>query len=513
MAQKHRITSFKSIIALMVAVVISTCGAFALTSSKATSHAQVSKAVGNSVPIAPGLIGFADVVTPLMPAVVNISTVQKPKRGARGFREGPPEELMPYLERLLPPGMLEDPMMEPNRKLISLGSGFIIDSQGYIVTNYHVIADSSEITVKLYSGASMKAKIVGVDQATDIALLKIDSKKPLSFAKFGDSDKARVGDWIIAIGNPFGLGNTVTTGIVSANGRDIALSEGVVDNFIQTDAAINRGNSGGPMFNVQGEVIGINTVILSPDGGNNIGIGFATPASIVEPVIKQLQTTGQVVSGFLGVTMQILTEDLAESMDMENNKGALVIEVGKNTPASRAGIAVGDVITSFNNKTVKSTKELQRIVRNSPIGVELPMTVLRHKSSKNLVVKLEKISTGGSSVLKKLGDKFNNLPKFSSYKKLLGATVSKLDGDLRNKFGLDSSVNGIVLLEINDKSQWSSQDFMVGDVLLSVDRVPLTSVDQLEKAIKDAKDSGKKSIFFLVQKKGMRRFISLPLEQ
>ena len=464
----------------------------------------------SSFPKQPILNGFADIVAPLMPAVVNISTVQKKQKISRNgifpYHKGFPFE---EFFKNLPPGMFGDESPDNNRKLVSLGSGFIIDKAGYVVTNYHVIAEAAEVTVKLHNGASMKAKIIGVDRATDIALLKINSKKPLSFARFGDSDNARVGDWVIAVGNPFGLGNTVTTGIVSANGRDIS-SEGIVDNFIQTDAAINRGNSGGPMFNVKGEVIGINTQILSPSGVN-IGIGFATPSSIIEPVIKQLRTTGKVISGFLGITMQILTEDLAESMGMENDKGALVIEVRENTPAEKAGIMVGDVIISFNGRKVKSTKELQRIVRNSPIGKSLSMTVLRDKKQKTLTVKLAKASEG-VNVLSKFKEKFKGFSEFSSYKEILGAVVSKLDDKLRNKFGIDSSVNGLVLLDVKRNSLWDIQGFRVGDVLLRVNGKVLVDVSQLQKIIKDSKSDNKKSIFFLVQKKNMRRFLPFVLE-
>jgi len=459
--------------------------------------------------------GFSDIVEPLMPAVVNISTVQK-KKSSQGRmlpnKEGSPfEELFPFFEKSFPPGMFDEDAFDNGRKLVSLGSGFIINKEGYIATNYHVIADAEEITVKLHNGTSMKAKLIGGDKETDIALLKIKSKKPLTFAKFGDSDSAKVGEWVIAVGNPFGLGNTVTVGVVSANGRDIS-SEGVVDNFIQTDAAINRGNSGGPMFNIRGEVIGINTQILSPSGVN-IGIGFATPASIIEPVIKQIKTTGKVVSGHLGIVMQSLSEDLAESMEMPNNHGAAVLEVGKNTPAERAGILVGDIITSFNNKSVKSTKELQRIVRNSSIGKELSMVVFRNKKSKTLTVTLAE-SLKGENFLDKLGDTFKNFSKFSSYKEVLGATASKLDDDLRNKFGIESSINGIVLLQVDKKSPWYSQGFIAGDVLLLANGEALTSVDQLEQIISDSKERSKKSIYFLVQKKSLnrRQFMSLSLE-
>ena len=518
MLKKYEVSSLRSIFVAIMVVLLSTHIAHALPDAGVRLLIKEQNSMCKASPKTqkcPSILnGFADIVAPLMSAVVNISTVQKAKKTYRGrmlpSQEGFSfEELLPFFEKTFPPGMFNDDTFDGNRKLISLGSGFIINKDGYIVTNYHVIAEASEITVKLHNGTSMKAKIIGGDRATDIALLKINVKRPLTFAKFGNSDKARVGDWVIAIGNPFGLGNTVTTGVVSANGRDIS-SEGIVDNFIQTDAAINRGNSGGPMFNTKGEVIGVNTQILSPSGVN-IGIGFATPSSIIEPVIKQLKTTGKVVSGFLGITMQLLTEDLAESMGMENDKGALVIEVRKGTPAKKAGIIIGDVIISFNNKKVKSTKELQRIVRNSPIGQSLSMMVLRNKKQKTLTVKLEKASRGVNK-LNEFKEKFKNFSKFSSYKGVLGATVSKLNDKLRNKFGIDSSVNGLILLDVKRRSLWAAQNFMMGDVLLRVNGRPLTDVRQLEKVIKNSKSSKKKSIFFLVQKKNIRQFMPFVLE-
>lgn len=461
--------------------------------------------------------GLADIVEPLMPSVVNISTVQQPKRGPmlrKGIPfggEDMPEEFNQFFERLLPPGALEESPFNVRRKMVSLGSGFIIDEEGHIATNYHVIADADEITVRLHNGVVAKAKIVGVDKDTDIALLKIKTKKPLAFAKFGDSDKVRVGDWVIAIGNPFGLANTITVGVVSANGRDIS-SEAMIDNYIQTDAAINRGNSGGPMFNTAGEVIGMNTQILSPSG-LNIGIGFATPSSIVSPIIAKLKAGGKTTEGgMLGVTMQPLTEELAESLGISAQKGALVIEVRKKTPADKAGIEIGDVVTSFNGQTVKSTKELQRLVKSSPVGKSLNLTVIRQGKQKNLTVTLEYPSKGLSALQKMYEEKFKQFSKSLSVKEVLGAHMAVLDDDLRSKFKISSSVDGIVLLDVGKKSIWRSQDLAEGDVICSAGGIELKTVEQLENIIKESRSAGKKSVFLLVHTKGVKVFIPLPIE-
>jgi serine protease Do len=464
--------------------------------------------------------GFADIVEPLMPCVVNISTVEKAKkhyhkRGSPLSEDVPIEDFNQLLERIFPPGMVppgmfdEDSLGGTNRKMVSLGSGFIVDSTGHIVTTSHVIADADEINVRMHNGISTRAKIVGIDKDTDLALLKITTNKSLPFAKFGDSDKARVGDWVIAVGNPFGLGNTVTVGVVSANGRDIS-SEGMVDNYLQTDAAINRGNSGGPMLNTAGEVIGVNTQILSPSGVN-IGIGFATPSSIIEPVIANLKSGKKTATGFLGVTMQHLTEDIAESISMNNNRGALVIEVGKNTPAEKAGIEVGDVIVSFNGSPIKSIRELQRVVKNSPIGKNLEAVVIRRGTEKSLTIKLEELPKG-LNVLDKLNQKFKSFSNSLRSSDILGASLAVLDDDLRNKFRINSTVNGLVLVEIKDGSVWSYRDFRPGDVLCAVGSVQLKSVDQLAKLIKEAETGGKKFLPLLVQKKHGRMFTPLPLK-
>jgi serine protease Do len=456
--------------------------------------------------------GFADLVEPLIYAVVNISTVQKPSKNTgegrpMPFPEGSPfEEFNQFFERFGQP-MLPDEEDE-DRKAVSLGSGFVIDSSGYIVTNHHVIAEADEINVKFSDGKQLKAKIVGFDAKTDLSLLKVETDKPLPFVQFGDSDKSRVGDWIIAIGNPFGLGGTVTAGIISASGRDIN-TVGIVDNYIQTDAAINRGNSGGPMFNMQGEVIGINTAIYSPSGVN-IGIGFATPSSTAKLVIEQLKKTGKVIRGLLGVKIQSITEDIAESLGIGVDQGALVVEVGKDSPAEKAGIEVGDVITAFGNQQVTSLKKLPRIVAESPIGKETEVTILRNGNKK--ILKATLIESKDEQPEEESAEPGAELKQYGA-KEVMGGTLAALNDDLKKKFGIAKDANGLIILKVNRKTQWSLRGLKIGDVVVSANQINLKSVEQLNDIINKARSSGKKTILLLINRQGQSIFIPFSVKE
>ncbi len=293
--------------------------------------------------------GFADIVEDLLPIAVKISTTQE---------------------------------------FSNNGTGFIISADGYIATNNHVIDDSNEITVTLSDGSKYKAKVVGADKKSDLAVIKINAGKNLAFAKFGDSSKSRIGDWIIVIGNPYGLGGSVSVGIVSARGRSI---NGEPDSdFIQTDAAINKGNSGGPMFNIKGEVIGISTALFSPSGGN-VGIGFASPASVIAPIIKQLKEQGEVVRGWIGVSIQDISDEMANTLNLPKNRGALVTDVTPDGPADKAGIIASDVITKIGSQEIIEMKILPQIISQMPVGKSVPLTILRNKKAKVLSVKVSKM--------------------------------------------------------------------------------------------------------------------------
>lgn len=459
--------------------------------------------------------GFADIVESLTPAVVNISTSQKMRKLPRQqlpFGDGSPfEDFNQFFERfMMPRGMLDE---DGNQKrLVSLGSGFIIDPAGYVVTNYHVVAEADEITVKLTNNKELEAKIIGFDKTTDIALLKIDYKKPLPFVKFGDSDKSRVGDWIIAIGNPFALGSTVTSGIISANGRDI-ISESLVDNFIQTDAAINTGNSGGPMFNMRGEVIGVNTAILStPNSGGNIGIGFATPSSIVAPIIDQLKKGGKVKRALLGIVLQPVSDDIAESIGAKSSEGAIVVDVAKNSAAARAGIEVGDVILDFNGHDIKTVKTLARVVGASPIDEKLPIEILRNGKKITLYVTF-KDEDGIKETLKNKLQNITDDILSQNTKEVMGAYISKLNSEIREKYGIKKSVDGLIILKFKRNSIWHMRGLKIGDVLISANQQELSSLDQLEKIIKSTRQANKKTVLLLVYRGGIQLFIPLPVSE
>ncbi|MEL6481195.1 MAG: Do family serine endopeptidase, partial [Pseudomonadota bacterium] len=324
---------------------------------------------------------FADLAERLSPAVVNISTAQKVEQAERGEQqvpEGTPFEdlFRDFFERGRPQGP---------RQVQSLGSGFVISAEGYVVTNNHVIEEADEITVNFADGSSLPAELVGTDPKTDIALLKIEPTQPLEFVKFGDSEASRVGDWVLAIGNPFGLGGSVSAGIISARDRNI--NAGPYDDFIQTDAAINRGNSGGPLFNLDGEVIGVNTAIISPTGGS-IGIGFAVPSAIAENVVAQLQEFGQTKRGWLGVRIQTVNDELAEALGLDRPQGALVADVTSEGPAEEGGIEAGDVILKFDGKDISEMRDLPRIVAETAVGSTVRVVVFRKGKTQSVKVTL-----------------------------------------------------------------------------------------------------------------------------
>lgn len=449
--------------------------------------------------------GFADIVEPLIPAVVNVYTA-KYSSVSRFQRSLVPKRLPgaieEFFDRFEPPFGLED--MYSNPKAISLGSGFIIDSHGYIVTNHHVVEAADEIYVKLGTNEELQAKLIGTDQRTDLALLKVETKYPLPFVKFGDSNKSRVGDWVIAIGNPFGLGGTVTSGIISSKGRDIA--DGLVDDFIQTDTAINSGNSGGPMFNTAGEVIGVNTSIFSPSG-TNIGIGFAIPSSTASAIVEQLKTHGKVSRGVLNIKIQEVTAEIAEGLGLKTPNGVLVYEVEPDGSGDKAGIKPGDLIIAFNGLPIKNPRKLQIAVSETIVDSDVKITIMRSNQKKELTCHITEQDKSHQSVLNKVPQKIK-IPDGSIDK--YGIIFSNLSVELAKALGLKVS-NGVVISGFkNNRGVFFG--LMVGDLVLEINQKAVQTLDDLSKLYDEAQKVNRKHVVLLVKRNNMKVFVALPLE-
>ena len=461
---------------------------------------------------------FDDLAAKLQPSVVNISsssTIQA--RG--GDRPGPEIPMFPpgspfeqffkdFLERNRPQGRggPQPQQPAPDRKTQSLGSGFIIDASGLIVTNNHVIDGADEITVTLSDNTTLKAELVGKDERVDVALLRVKPDKPLVAASFGDSDTARVGDWVLAIGNPFGLGGTVTAGIVSARGRDIR--SGPYDDFIQTDAAINRGNSGGPLFNMNGDVIGINTAIYSPSGGS-IGIGFSIPANMAKNVVAQLKEFGKARRGWLGVRIQQVTPDIAESLGLKEPIGAMVAGVNEGGPAESAKIRNGDIITKFNGQDVKEMKNLPRLVAETAIGQEVPVTLWRDGHEVTVQAKLGELPddqkvAAGAAPGKTEGAKPTEIAS-------LGLQLSALTPENRDRFQLSPEQKGVVIADVAANSSAAERGLKPGDVILEVQQEAVNSPADVQARVETVRKQNRKSVLMLVQSGDGLRWVPLSL--
>ncbi len=477
-------------------------------------------AVSVSVPAAArGPESVADVAAPLLEAVVNISTTQT-VGGTSSAVPGPK----------LPDGSPFQHFFDefnggkggdnvPHR-VQSLGSGFVIDPSGLIVTNNHVIEGADEITANFNDGTKLTATLVGHDDKTDLALLKVTADKPLTAVKFGDSGKIRVGDWVMAIGNPFGLGGTVTLGIVSARNRDI--NSGPYDNFIQTDASINRGNSGGPLFDMDGEVVGINTAIISPTGGS-IGIGFAVPSEIAIGVVDQLRQFGETRRGWLGVRIQQVTEEVAQGLSMVGPpRGALVAGVDAKGPAAEGGIQAGDVILTFDGEAIDSMHDLPRIVAEKPVGKQVTVQVLRSGKEQDVTVTLGRLEEVDKVAAAPAADSGANpapppdlapAPMVSTG--TLGLTLSDLSPDTRSQYGIDDTVTGgAVVTGVADGSPAADKRMQPGDVIIEINHEAVTTPDDITRAIDAMKADGRKDALLAVQNKdGIQRWVFLPLDQ
>jgi serine protease Do len=480
---------------------------------------QLSRAAAHPAPD-----GFADLAEKLLPSVVNISTTQTVKASADkgGDKDNPDTPDLPQF----PPGspfeeFFKDffkhqhpgqgqPQAE-TRKATSLGSGFIIDPAGYVVTNNHVINDADEITVILHDNTNLKAEVVGRDTKTDLAVLKVKTDHPLVAVPWGDSDKARVGDWVLAIGNPFGLGGSVTAGILSARQRDI--HSGDYDDFLQTDAAINRGNSGGPMFNMDGQVIGINTAIYSPSGGS-IGIGFAIPSSMAQEVTHELVTEPDhtVHRGWLGVRIQEVNDEIADSLGLPKAQGALVASVTDNGPAQAAGIQQGDVITSFDGKEVTAMRNLPRLVAETPVDKVVTVTVWRKKAQTELKVKVGRLKEAESASAE-TPDKPAAPQPPADTAKALGMTLSGVTAELKEKYSLGDDAKGVVVTDVAKDSPGAEKGLRPGDVIMEASQEEVKSPGQVAAKVADAKKSGRKSILLLIERQGDLRFVALRIDQ
>jgi serine protease Do len=491
--------------------------------------ATVALAVALAVPLAAGTPvvsayarpapdSFADLAAKLLPAVVNISSTQSVQARAGAPGAGPEIPLFPpgspfeqffkdFLNRNRPGGRGENQPTPPERRMQSLGSGFIIDPDGLVVTNNHVIDGADEITVTLQDNTTLKAKVLGRDETGDIALLQVKPDKPLTSVQFGDSDGERVGDWVLAIGNPFGLGGTVTAGIVSARGRDIR--QGPYDDFIQTDAAINRGNSGGPLFNMDGQVIGMNTAIYSPSGGS-IGIGFSIPANMVKAVVAQLKDFGHPRRGWLGVRIQQVTPDIAESLGLKDSTGAMVAGVNDNGPADKAKIHNGDIILKFNGQDVKEMRSLPRIVADSEVGKSVPVVLWRDGKEVTVQAVLAEKPDDTQVAAATTGGEKTPAQKPTEISGL-GLKLAPITQETKDKYSLGGDQKGVVITDVAPNSSAAERGLKAGDVIVEVQQGEVGSPGDVQQKVDTVRKENRKSVLMLIQRQDGLQWVPLSL--
>ena len=467
-----------------------------------------SNVTGNAAQ-AEGPASVADLADRLIGAVVNISTsqnvkgVDSPRRSLPQAPQGSP--FQDFFDEFFKQQERGQGQNRRSRKVQSLGSGFVIDPSGIVITNNHVIAEADEITIEFTDGSELIAEVIGTDPKTDIAVLRVNPEEPLQAVAFGESSKARVGDWVMAIGNPFGQGSSVTLGIVSAINRDIR--SGPYDSFIQTDAAINRGNSGGPLFNMKGEVIGINTAIISPSGGS-IGLGFSIPSKLAVNVIDQLREFGETRRGWLGVSIQPVTDDIAESLSMDRARGALIAGLTPKGPAKNSGLLVGDVILEFDGRNIAQMRDLPRIVAETPVGKSVDVVVLRKGKEETISVTLGRLEDGEKLIAadKKSGETEKAVTA-------LGMTFGELDNEARSKFGIAVDVSGVLVVEVDPQSMAAEKGIQAGSVISEIGQESVATAKDVEERLEKLKKDGRsKALLLVAAKDGQLGFVVLNLK-
>jgi len=486
-------------------------------SSDDSSFLEINDSTNISIknPNLSGIQDFSEIAERATPSVVSIITTKKTEnKNSALFVD---RELRDFLERFFPfgdmPGMRDDKERQNPGKEMTFGSGVIISKDGYIVTNNHVVEDSNEIIIKFYDDSQAKAEIIGSDELTDLALLKIISKKDASYsyAKFGNSEKVKVGSPVMAIGNPFGIGVSISVGVVSAISRDI--NAGPYDNFIQTDAAINRGHSGGPLFNINGEIIGINTAIISPSGGN-VGIGFAIPSSNVVPILDKLKARKKINRGYIGVNVQMVTQEIANSLGLDNPYGALIVDVSKDSPANNAGLEVGDLIIEIEGQKIKNMRNLPKIISETEIGKKINVKILRNGSEKIFNVLIAQIPEDSSkksdSNLKSKKSDENEIEETS---KEIGLSVKNLSSDfIKNNLAKLNISSGIIVSKIENNSIAANSGIMKGDIIMQIDMKHVKNIDEFRMILKNSLENDKNSLLFLIYRSGHKIFVPVQMK-
>jgi serine protease Do len=500
MKRQQAVTWFFGAVALSSLLLTSPQSLIGVTAAQAQTQTQV-------------LPNVADLADKLLPAVVEISIESKVAGGPQATPDMPeiPEDspFKDFFDDFFK--KKQDQGGAPGGNTVnSMGSGFIVDAQGLIVTNNHVVEGADTIQVHMQDGTIMKAELVGRDPKTDLAVIRVKPDKPLPTVAFGDSDKLRIGEWVMAIGNPFGLGGSVSLGIVSARNRDI--NAGPYDDFIQTDAAINKGNSGGPLFNLEGNVMGINTAIFSPSGGS-VGIGFSVPSNTAKGVVDQLVKYGETRRGWLGVRVQSMSDEIVESMGLQKNTGALVADVTEGSPGKAAGIEPGDVIIEFNGKPIKDMKELPKAVAATDIGASVAVKLIRKGKEMSLNVTIGRLEDGEKLVAKADAKKDTTAATVVT---TLGMTVSTMTDALRSQYKIEDKVKGAVITEVAKEGAATDKGLEAGDVIMEAGGKPVETASDLSKAIEDAEKAGKSSVLLLAAKAGKSgetRFIALKIKK